>query len=102
MVKSQKDKAREGIERYKKMKKDAPKPKPKPKEKQGEKANWVGRLKAKLKVEFAKRAQKKAYKNLSAAEKRENFKTKRTSRYESSLKKAGVSEDKIKRLRGNK
>ena len=68
----------------------------------GKPANWATRLKAKLKVEFAKRAQKKAYKNLSAAEKRENFKTERTKRTESALRKAGISEEKIQRLRGRR
>lgn len=67
-----------------------------------QKPNWADKLKAKLKVELAKRAQKKAYKRLEEAQKLENFKTERTKRAESALRNAGVSDEKIQRLRGRR
>lgn len=68
--------------------------------KNGKPANWAGRLKARVKVEMAKRAQKKAYKNLSAAEKRdEGLKATRT-RYIEAAKTGIKSDVQKRRLRG--
>jgi len=98
------EQAKASVEGYKKMKAKA---KPKrnrqtPKAKKGKPANWATRLKAKVKVEFAKRAQKKAYANMDDAEKRKAYATKRTGQVTSALKKAGVSDKKINRMRGGK
>lgn len=104
MAKSLKEKAREGIKEYEAMKakrKSSPKPVPMPKKK-GKPANWLTRLKARVKVELAKRAQKKAYKNLDAAKKRDAYTSMRTEQVTSALKKAGVSDKKIARMRGRR
>lgn len=87
MAKVTKEQARKSVEAYKRNRKPMPKPKAKPAAKKGKPANWLTRLSANVKVEMAKRAQKKAYKNLSAAEKREDAAKKRKAAYRAAWEK---------------